>query len=203
MALTVIPRGPAFDGQIACQRFYRRLAGGIERIAGQPFAGTHRRGADQPSATAHVPGGLWHGKELSARLDGKHMVEVLHTHLVKGCEVLNAGVTHQDIELAILLKRLPHQALDVRDIAPICLNGESLTATLPARARDLFGLLGLLTIIDHDGGTLLCQLEGNPPSDATTGPGDNRDFSCQSVHQCSLLLCWFAQASVQNMFASF
>jgi len=141
MALTVIPREPAFDGQIACQRFYRRLAGGIERMAGQPFAGTHRGGADQPSSTTHVSCGLLHGKELTARIDGQHMVEVLHTHLVKGCEVLNAGVTRQDIELAILLKRLPHQALDVRDIARICLNGQGLTASLPARAGDLIFFL--------------------------------------------------------------
>jgi hypothetical protein len=203
MALTVIPRGPAFDGKIAGQRFYRRLARRIKCMAGQPFTGTHRGGADEPSSASHVPGGLLHGKELSARIERKHVVEVLHGHLFQGCEMLDVRVTHQDTELPILLNRLRHQALDVRDIARICLNGKSLTATLPDRARDLFGLLRMLTIIDHDGGTLLCQLEGNPPSDATTGPGDNRDFSCQSVHQCSLLLCWFAQAPVQNMFASF
>jgi hypothetical protein len=92
------------NGQFAYQRFYHRLAGGLGHMAGQPFAGTHRGGADQPFSMAHVSCGLLHGKELTARIDGQHMVEVLHTHLVKSyCEVLDAGVTHQHIELAILL----------------------------------------------------------------------------------------------------
>ena len=104
------------------------------------------------------------------------LAEMLFVHIFERLQVINAGVVHQNVELAVGLFGFREQAIDVGGLGDIGLNGDSLSACAGDFCHDAIGVLLAGCVVHYHGRAFRRELLGDGRADA---------FGCSGYH-CDL-----------------
>ncbi len=115
-----------------------------------------------------------------------------HRHVPDRAVAHDAGVVHEDVELARSVDRLLHHRAGGVVVGDVGVVGHRLAAPL---LDDLHGQIGVVArplaadrppdVVDDDPGALLGQLHRVAPPDAVAGAGDDGDLAVEQAHYVS------------------
>ena len=97
----------------------------------------------------------------------KHPLPVLRGNIGKQLDLRNAGVIHQNIQVAVLLYRKIDKRFGFLGFGQIRPEGDSLSAGFPQLPAKAFGLFSAAAIAQHHITALCCQAAGHCGSDAS------------------------------------
>ena len=179
------------------------LGGGVVGLAEVAAQAGTRGGVDDAAVDAgaglvlltEVLGGEVRHRPRAPHVDVHHDVPVLDRHVPDGGVAHDAGVVHDDVELAVGVDGLLHHLaalLVVRDVAVV--RGGDAALGLDEVDGLVGGATGALAgdaateVVDDDLGAVLGQLHGVAPADAVAGSGDDGDLAVEHAHAwCPLL----------------
>ena len=92
---------------------------------------------------------------LGDEVDGEHLIDLLPGNFLDGPEVLDAGVAHDDVELAELAGRLLEQTCDVGLLGDVGFDGDAFDAQAADLLRNAFCGRGGVGVIDDYVGPVL------------------------------------------------
>src|ERR1035441_6747294 len=191
-----LPRD-AFPGEArrveVSQPEHARLGRGVVRAHHTADVRGHRGEVDDaaPVARAHAgQDGLGH-QEARLQVDCDQLVPILLGDLFDALHAGDAGVIHQDFDVAELRLDGIHQAIDAGADRDVGLDGD----TAAPEAGDLrFRVLrvgGASPVIDRQVGACPGKCYRDGTADAPAGTGDQGDFALQIVHPSRVPCLWW------------
>src|SRR4029077_18088848 len=109
-------------------------------------------------------------------------VVVLFGEGIDGEELVNAGVVHEDVEVAEVLDGCVHEALSLGGLRDIATDGDGF-ATGGGDGGDHSIRTSLAGgVVDDDGGAFGGERFGDGGSDTLGCAGDDCDFTCELAH---------------------
>jgi hypothetical protein len=150
-------------------------------IADTKKTSSNGRHEDETTVVLEVlPGGLA-DEELCAGVEVEDVVVLLFGDLLGLVPALGAGVAHDDVDLAKVLLGLLEQALDLRGLADVGLDGDGFGAGagLLDELDNLVGRLLAVGVVDDNAGSAAAELNGTATTDTTAGTGDEGDLSME------------------------
>src|ERR1035441_1924275 len=208
-----LPRD-AFPGEArrveVSQPEHARLGRGVVRAHHTADVRGHRGEVDDaaPVARAHAgQDGLGH-QEARLQVDCDQLVPILLGDLFDALHAGDAGVIHQDFDVAELRLDGIHQAIDAGADRDVGLDGD----TAAPEAGDLrFRVLrvgGASPVIDRQVGACPGKCYRDGTADAPAGTGDQGDFALQIVHPSRVppvgliftraVATWYAASQVRS-----
>ena len=123
--------------------------------------------------------GFLRRQQQSQHVEVKVLVKVFGIDRLQGGKLIDAGVVHEDVELAERLLRLGEEAANVVGPGNVGLHCDGFAVRLPDAVDDRLraGLAG--GVIDHDRRAGRRQVLGNRRTDAFRRPRDHGDLSFQ------------------------
>ena len=139
-----------------------------------------------PAARAHAGQHSLRHQEARLEVDRDQFVPIRLGNLFNALHASDAGVVHQDVDVAEFHANGIHQAIDSARQRDVGLNG----GTTAPQARNLtFGVFRVGSpslVVDRQVGACPSQCHRDRAADAATGTSDQRDLASQFIHRSRL-----------------
>ena len=109
-------------------------------------------------------------------------MEVLGGYGFEGLEIVDAGVVHQNVHLAVGGFGLGEESRDVGGFGDVGLHGDGFAALGCDVLHNGVGAGFAAGVIDDDGSAFGCQMFGDGGADSLGGSGNYRYFSSEFAH---------------------
>ncbi|MNV63233.1 hypothetical protein D3C71_1558160 [compost metagenome] len=120
------------------------------------------------------------GVEGAGQIDGNHRIPALGREVLDRRDMLDAGIVHQDVDLAEVAHAVIDHIFDIGHARHIGAVVGHLGAQGPARGLDLGARsFDIAKTVEHDVRALLCQGLGNAKAYAAGGSSDESSFAFQ------------------------
>ena len=129
------------------------------------------------------------------------LVVVLFSHRFERAEFVDAGVVHEDVDVAVGGFGFGEEAIDVGFLRDVGLHGDGLPAALHDGIDDAIRAFFARGVVDNDARAGGGEMGGDIRADAFGGSGNNGDFTGEFLCGGGHRIAWFLSFLTWELFA--